>query len=130
LEAGTRPEEVEAERARLARLHEEVRYLKGLEGKVQVMSPVAGVITTSHLREKVGQYVHEGDLICAVEELAGLEVEIALAEQGAARVRPGQAVALKARALPSATFRAAVERVAPAARPGEAPSSVTVTRPP
>src|SRR4029434_1553403 len=32
LEAGTRPEEVQAEQARLARLREEVRYLEGLTG--------------------------------------------------------------------------------------------------
>jgi multidrug efflux pump subunit AcrA (membrane-fusion protein) len=127
LEAGTRPEEVEAERARLDRLQVELHYLQGVETKVQVASPVAGVITTPHLREKVGQYVHEGDLICAVEELAGLNVEIALAEQDVARVRPGQTVDLKARALPFSTFPTLVDRVAPEAGPGEAQSNIIVT---
>src|SRR5262249_23740891 len=46
LEAGTRPEEIDAERARLARLREEVRYLRELQGKVQVSSPCAGVVMT------------------------------------------------------------------------------------
>jgi multidrug resistance efflux pump len=127
LEAGSRPEEVEAGRARLDRLREELRYLDGLPEKVQVRSPVGGLITTPHLREKVGQYVREGDLIGVVEDPGGLEAEVALAEQEVARVRPGQAVELKARALPFETFPASVDRVAPAAEHGQAQSTVTVT---
>jgi len=130
LEAGTRPEELEAERARLARLEEEIRYLEGLHGKVLVVSPVPGLVTTPHLREKVGQYLREGDLICQVEEPAALEVEITLAEQEVARVQPGQAVELKARALPFETFSSQVERVAPAAGGGDAAGTAAAnTRP-
>jgi multidrug efflux pump subunit AcrA (membrane-fusion protein) len=126
LEAGSRPEEVEAERARLERLQEEERYLDGLQEKVQVVSPVGGVVTTPHLKEKVGQYVKEGDLVAVVEEPAALEAEVALAEQDVAPVRPGQPVELKARALPFATFRTEVDRVAPSAGKGEVQSTVMV----
>lgn len=136
LEAGTRPEEIEAERARLARLEEEDRYLASLQEKVLVRSPVAGLITTPHLKEKVGQYLQEGELICTVEEPAQPQVEIALAEQDVARVGAGQVVELKARSLPFQTFCACVERVAPRAvevqspltpqASGEAPGIVTV----
>jgi multidrug efflux pump subunit AcrA (membrane-fusion protein) len=126
LEAGTRPEEIEAGRAHLARLAEEARYLDSLTGKLHVNSPVAGVIVTAHLKEKVGQYVREGELICQVEEPALLEAEIAIPEQEAARVQPGQPVELKARALPFHTFTTQVDRIAPAAVQGEVQSSVTV----
>ena len=40
--------------------------------------------------------------------------EIALAEEDVARVQTGQAVRLKARALPFETFQTSVERIAPA----------------
>jgi multidrug resistance efflux pump len=126
LELGSRAEEVEAERARLARLEEEVHFLAGLHGKLEVTSPVAGVLTTPRLREKLGRYVKEGDLIGVVEDPGGLEAEIALAEQDAARVRVGQAIALKARSAPYETFPARVDRVAPSAARGEAQSTVTV----
>jgi hypothetical protein len=43
-----------------------------------------------------------------------------------ARVRPGQAVKLKARAMPFQTFRTEVDRIAPAAGKGEAQSNLTV----
>jgi multidrug resistance efflux pump len=126
LEAGTRPEEIEAERARLARLQEEARYLEGLPARLAVVSPARGVISTAHLKEKVGQHVAEGGLICLVEGSDGLEAEITVAEQDVTRVRVGQEVGLKARALPFDTCSARVERIAPAARRGEVQSSVTV----
>jgi multidrug efflux pump subunit AcrA (membrane-fusion protein) len=126
LQAGSRPQEVEAQRARLARLREEVRHLKEQQFKQAVSAPVSGLVTTARLREKVGQYLREGELICVVEEPAGLEVEVAVAEQDVAGVRAGQEVALKARALPFATFATRVDRVAPVAGPGDVQSRVTV----
>jgi multidrug efflux pump subunit AcrA (membrane-fusion protein) len=126
LEAGPRSEEVEAERARLARLQEELRYLEHLRHKLSVYSPIFGLVTTPRSKEKVGRYMREGELICVVEEPARLGVEITLAEQEVARVRPGQAVALRARALPFETMQAAVDRVAPTAGHGDAEGTVTV----
>jgi putative peptide zinc metalloprotease protein len=118
LEAGARYEEVEAARAHLARAEEEARYLEGLREKLDVCSPVGGLVTTPRLKERVGQYVREGELICLVEEPEALEAEIVLDEQDVARVRTDQPVELKARALPFRTFGARVGRVAPsAARP-------------
>jgi multidrug resistance efflux pump len=126
LEAGPRPEEVEAERARLARLREEAGYLERLQDRLPVHSPVPGLVTTPRLKEKVGQYVREGELICVVEEPASLEVEMTIAEEDAGRVRPGQAVALRARTLPLETLPGRVERIAPAVGRGDAPSTVAV----
>jgi multidrug resistance efflux pump len=144
LEAGTRPrpEEIQAKRAHLDRLREEARYLEELSSKVPVCAPVAGLITTPRLKEKVGQYVKEGELICLVEEPADLVAEIALAEQDVVRVAAGQKVELKVRALPFETLSAEVERIAPRgqskgpqelakdagtrAAPGEEPVTITV----
>jgi multidrug efflux pump subunit AcrA (membrane-fusion protein) len=126
LEAGTRPEEIEAERAHLARLREELQYLESLQKKEPVYSRVAGVIATPHLKEKLNQYVREGELIAIVEAVGGLEAEITVAEQDVERVREGQRVELKARALPFQTFSAQVDRIAPVAERGDVQGSVTV----
>jgi multidrug resistance efflux pump len=126
LEAGTRPEEIQAEQARLARLQEEARHLERQQEQQTVVSPVAGLVSTPRLKEKLGQYLREGDLICVVEESAVLEAEISLAEQDVARVRSGQDVELKARALPFQTFRTKVDRVAPAAGRGDVQSTIIV----
>jgi multidrug efflux pump subunit AcrA (membrane-fusion protein) len=85
------------------------------------------VVVTPRLRERAGQYLREGDVICVVEDASAMEAEVKLPEQEAARVRPGQAVSLKARSLPFETFRGTVLRKAPVATSKEGDVQGTVT---
>jgi putative peptide zinc metalloprotease protein len=128
LEAGSRPEEIEAERAHLARLEEEASYLVGLQDKVLVRATVGGLVTTARLKEKIGQYFEKGALICVIEDVSGIEAEISLPEQEVNGIRTGQTVELKARALPYQTFQARVDRIAPSAliTEGQQQSKVSV----
>ena len=128
LEAKTRPEEISAAVAQLNRFEEEARYLERLEEQLSVFSPFSGVVTTEHLKEKAGQYFQQGDLICTVEALSVLEFRLTVTEQDLSRVRLGQTVLLKTRALPFETFTARVDHIAPSAETeeGAAQSSVTV----
>jgi putative peptide zinc metalloprotease protein len=126
LEAGSRPEQIQAERARLARLDEERQYLEELRDRVIVRSAICGLMVTPRMKEKIGQFVHEGDLIGVVEEPANSDVEIAIAEQDVGRIKVGDEAILKARALPFETFTIAVNRIAPAADQGDVQNSVTV----
>lgn len=126
LESPTRKVELDAERARLDGFQEEARHLESLQTQLSIHSPVGGLVTTPRLNEKIGQFVREGELICAVEEPQSLEAEIAMPEQEIARVQVGQTVGLKARALPFETFSGRVDRIAPAAGKGEGQSSVTI----
>ena len=80
LEAGPRPEEVEAQEARLARLFEEVRHLDGLRERLLIRSPGPGQVTSTRPREQVGHFYREGDPILVVQELDCLEVEISVTE--------------------------------------------------
>jgi multidrug efflux pump subunit AcrA (membrane-fusion protein) len=113
LEAGTRPEEIDAETAHLARLEEEVRYLETQARRLPQFSPISGVVVTPRFKEKTGQFLQEGELICEVESMADLEAEIAVTEQDALRIRPGQPVRLKVRSLPYNSFLTTVDRIAP-----------------
>jgi multidrug efflux pump subunit AcrA (membrane-fusion protein) len=126
LEAGSRPEEIEAQRARITLLEEEAGYLDTLQGRLTVASTISGVIITPYLKEKVGQYVREGELICLVEDRTRLEAEIALAEEDVARVRVGQTVQLKIRARPFEVFASQVDRIAPTGAAREVQSHVTI----
>ncbi len=125
LEAGRRPEEIDAERAHLARLYEESNYMQQLQKQLLIQSPVSGLVTTPRLREKRGQYFDQGDLICAVEDHSLMEVEILLREHDATTVDQGDAIALRARALSSTTILSNVIRLAPSAAPGEVQSTIT-----
>ena len=126
LEAGSRPEQIEAERARLARLTEEAKYLEQLHGRLDLRSSITGLIVTPRFKEKAGQYIHEGELIGVIEEPADSDIEIKLAEQDISRIQVGHTVVLKARALPFEKFVTKIMRIAPAAAQGDVQSSVIV----
>lgn len=117
LEAGSRPEDIEAEKARRSRLQEELDYLNEQQSQLLVEAPVAGVVATPRLHDKVGEHLEKGALICLLEDVSTLQVEIIIPEEDLHGVRPGQVVELKARSLPFETFTAEVERIAPAAAP-------------
>lgn len=129
MEAGSRPEEIEAETAKRARLREEFQYLQELKAKLKIKSPAAGVIATPHMHERLGQLAEMGSLICVIDDVSTLKVEIAVAEEDVAGIHPGQYIDLKARALPFDTFVAKVDRIAPAALapPGNKLNQNTVT---
>ncbi len=126
MQAGTRPEEIEAERARLARLQEELRYLDVVQERTLLRSPAAGLITTARMLEKKGQYFEKGAVICVVEDVSAPEIEVALAEEDESHVQPGQSIALKARALPFTSFRGRVERKSSSAAAVEGRSQSTM----
>jgi multidrug resistance efflux pump len=113
LEAGSRPEEIEAIGAEIARLETQRRYYEEQIQRVDLVSPIAGVITTHKLKGKLGQHVLKGDLLAKVHELKTVTAEIAVSEKEISDVRVGQKVLLKARAFPQQSFEGTVTSIAP-----------------
>ncbi len=126
MEAGTRPEEIAAHKARIDRLHVETAHLEALRSKLEVKSAVAGVVVTARLREKVGGHIGEGDLICVVEDPSRQQAEIALEEEKVRGIEPGQTVRFKARALPFDSLAGRVTGIAPSAAREDAHAQGTV----
>lgn len=128
LEAGGRAEDIEAEQARTERLLAEQQHLEFLSNRVHLLSPIAGVVTTARLREKAGQFVPMGTIVCVVEQLAEPVIEIAIQEESALGVLPGQRVELRTRARPFDVFETVVERKAPrtTVEQGNSQGAVTV----
>ncbi len=119
LRAGTRPEEIQAVEAEIAGLEVRRQYLEVQLEHVRITSPIAGIVTTPKVEEKLGKYVKRGELIAEVHELERVHAEIAVPEKEIADVRLGQEVTLKARAFPGRTFKGSVTSIAPAARHSE-----------
>ncbi|TMA78986.1 MAG: HlyD family efflux transporter periplasmic adaptor subunit, partial [Deltaproteobacteria bacterium] len=115
LVAGSRPEEIEAAKAELAVLEADRARLEEELHLLAIASPIAGVVTTSKPREKVGQHVARGDVIADVHALRTVTAEIAVSEKDISDVRVGQPIVLKARAYPWTTFHGAVTSIAPVA---------------
>ena len=117
--AGSRPEEIEAATAELARQEAERRHLEEQLQLLAVVSPISGMIMTPKLREKVGQHVGKGDVIAEVNEIRTIKAEIAISEKDIRDVNVGRRVVLKARAYPGTSFSGRVVAVAPAAIAGK-----------
>lgn len=111
--AGSRPEEIEALEAEIARLTTQKRYLAGQLLSVKLASPTDGIVTTRNLKEKIGEAVKRGDLIAKVHELDTVTAEIAVPEKDISDVQVAQRVVLRARARPDTTFEGKVVSIAP-----------------
>jgi len=130
LAAGSRREEIEAVEAELARLEARTRHLNGELGRVQIVSPIAGVVTTPKLEERIGEYVERGDLVAEVHALETVSVEIAIPEKEISEVTVGQKVELKARAFSGRSLEGVVTSIAPIVTKPDLPyaeRTVTVT---
>ncbi len=118
--AGSRPEEIEAAKAGIARLETQRRYIEEQLGHTKVTSPAAGVVVTPsrELKDLIGEVVKEGDLIAKVHELNTVELETPVSEKDIADVKLGQKVALKVRAYPEQTFYGIVTSIGAAVQSG------------
>lgn len=125
--AGSRPEEIEATRAELARLEMQRHYHDEQLRLATFVSPIAGIVTTPKLKEKVGQHVKKGDLITEVHDLKTVTAEISVPEGDIRDVRVGPPVVVKARAYPEKSFHEVVTAIGAAASKEDGRSVVKVT---
>lgn len=128
LQAGSRPEEIEAGEAEVASLQARRANLHDQILRAEIRAPHAGVITTPRLEEMVGQHVAKGGFIAKVHDLHKVTAEIAVPELDIADVRVGQPVQLKARAFAGETFEGTVTGISPATAVSDRPSGSKVVR--
>jgi putative peptide zinc metalloprotease protein len=113
--AGSRPEDITAERAKRERIAHELEYLQDQKLRLRIVASTDGILSATRLREMIGQVVPKDSIFCTIEDHQQSWVEISVAEQDAALVKSGLPVTLKARAIPFETFDAKVNGIAPAA---------------
>jgi HlyD family secretion protein len=94
--AGPRPEEIQAADAEVRRLETELGFLDDELRRATIYSPADGVAVTPYLKNRIGQFVHRGEMLCKVA-VSGSQttVEIAVPEKEAADVAVGYPVAVK-----------------------------------
>jgi RND family efflux transporter MFP subunit len=80
-------------------------------GRTSLRAPVAGVLVTPHIEQRVGQALARGAEFAIVADVGAVTAEVAVPESEAALVKTGQPVALKLNPFPTRVFRGSVERV-------------------
>ncbi|HYR69636.1 MAG TPA: efflux RND transporter periplasmic adaptor subunit, partial [Candidatus Dormibacteraeota bacterium] len=115
--AGTRPDEIEAARARLERLESQQSDLSEQCAKLKIVSPVSGIVATPSrdLKAMKRQLIQSGGLIAKVYDYETVAAQIRVPEKSIGEVRPGQPVELRTRADPNLTFHGRVKSIAVAA---------------
>lgn len=113
LQAGTRPEELAAKEAELARARAELGYIEQKYTMLDVRSPIDGVVVTPRFRERRGEALEEGDLVCEVVSAAKMRAELLVPERELDAIELGQPVTVKVESYPSRSFEGKVEFIAP-----------------
>jgi RND family efflux transporter MFP subunit len=99
--------------ARSRRDEEKARKALAAEqlGKTFLRAPVAGILVTPHIEQRIGQALARGAEFALVADAGSVTAEVSIPESDAALVKTGQPVALKLNAYPTRVFRGSVERV-------------------
>jgi HlyD family secretion protein len=82
-------------------------------GALQVASPISGVIATPRLRDRVGSFVQEGDVLTEVDDVRTLKARIFIPEFQVQRMKLGAPASLKLESL-FQPIRGRVSSIAPA----------------
>ncbi|MGH9702703.1 MAG: efflux RND transporter periplasmic adaptor subunit, partial [Candidatus Acidiferrales bacterium] len=98
-------------RLRAAMYQAEVNRDQEQVDKAQLRSPIAGIVVTEKVQEKVGKLLAPGDAFCEVVEQDRMAAEMRVQESDVGLVRPGTDALIRLNAYPTEAFRGRVERV-------------------
>ena len=79
--------------------------------RTRIRAPMAGVIVTPRIDERVGQFLQRGSELCVVADLRSITAEVGVPEADVVLVRPGDRVRLKLNAYPTRLFHGSVTRI-------------------
>jgi hypothetical protein len=80
-----------------------------------ITSPINGVVATPFLKERIGEVIRQGDLLCRLMDHRALIADIAVPEREIGDIQVGYPVGIKMEGYPSRRFEGYVSSIAPVA---------------
>ncbi|WP_199315382.1 HlyD family secretion protein [Aerosakkonema funiforme] len=117
--------QVEAARAELKRLEQQLKYNKDQLQRTQLLMPIDGYLVTPYLDQKVGSYLDRGDTFAVSEDDRHIRGEVKVPEYNAGEFVVGAEVEVKLAAYPDVSFMGKVVSIEPTA--ASESSSATTT---
>lgn len=115
--AGSRKESIRAAESRVEALEQQLRILTRQMDLLKLRSPIEGVIATSYLHNRIGDFLDKGDIFCEIVSDGTVIVEMPVPEKEIGEIRKGFPITIKMRGYPDLWYEAHVKDIAPVAIP-------------
>jgi putative peptide zinc metalloprotease protein len=100
-----------------ARLQKQLAVAQRKVEALEIRALLDGVVKTSEVEQKAGEYLAAGDEFCQVVNRNQMKARILVRDSELEQVRPGAPVEVKVRPFPYRTYSGSVEQIVPAAAP-------------
>ena len=115
LKSGTREEVIRNAEAKVVTALEELRLQEKLHRLTRITAPMSGTVSSSYMKERLGQSVPVGGKIATIQDRSKLLVEVAADMSAAVEVAKDQKVTVRLDGLEGQRLTGRVVRVAPKA---------------
>jgi GAF domain-containing protein/biotin carboxyl carrier protein len=95
----------------VSKLEQEVRFREEEVSRLEIASPIEGLVLTPDLEERVGDYLEQGDGLVEIADLESMRLEVEVYEGDVGTIEPGQKVTFKTYAYPGRSFHGRVRHV-------------------
>jgi RND family efflux transporter MFP subunit len=104
-----------AQRSQVEYWRGELERARALQDKLQLRSPIAGVVATPHVENFVGRKLGRGDTFAEVVDSSREIVDVAVDDDDAGLLQVGQKASVKLNSFPTRTFHGEVAVISPKA---------------
>ena len=115
LRAGSRKESIRAVESQVTKLEEKLNIFERQLELLNIRSPIEGVVATSYLHNRIGDFLDKGDMFCEIVSEGTVIVEMPVPEKEIGDVRVGLPITIKVRGYPKRWYEARVRDIAPVA---------------
>ncbi len=115
LRAGSRKESIRAVESQVKKLEERLSIFERQLDLLNIRSPIEGVIATSYLPNRIGDFLEKGDMFCEIVSEGTVIVEMPVPEKEIGDVTLGLPITIKVRGYPKRWYEARVRNIAPVA---------------
>jgi putative peptide zinc metalloprotease protein len=113
--AGTRKESIRATESQVNKLEEKLKILNMQLEFLSIRSPIDGVVATSYLHNRIGDFLDKGNVFCEIVSDGVMVVEMPVPEKEIGDVQLGFPITIKVRGYPRRWYQARVRSIAPVA---------------
>ncbi len=113
--AGSRKESIRAVESQVIKLEEKLNILERELDLLKIRSPIDGIVATSHLKNRIGDYLDKGDVFCEIVGEGTVIIDMPIPEKEIGDVRLGYPITIKVRGYPKHWYEAHVKSIAPVA---------------